>query len=96
MLFFNHTHLSDGSIIAHSHPYKPAPDGKPLHGHTDSSFVHINLLNSFLAITTVSISLGSAIFLLTSEFLPKTTTLFFSKGDELQLLLRGPPAHILN
>jgi hypothetical protein len=96
MLFFNHTHLSDGSIIAHSHPYKPAPDGKPLHGHTDSGFVYINLLNSFLAITAVSIALASAIFLLTSVFLPKTKTLFFSKGDELQLLLRGPPSHILN
>lgn len=90
-LFFNHTHMSDGRIIAHSHPFKPEIDGKPIHGHTDESFVHINLLSAFSAIIAISFSLVSALLFLSAELLPKKMSCFFPEEDELQMLLRGPP-----
>jgi len=50
---FTHTHIVNGVVIVHSHPYNPFSKGKPVnHQHSANGFVLIHFLSHFL--TTVS------------------------------------------
>jgi hypothetical protein len=94
-LFFNHTHISDGNIIVHSHPFKAAKDGKPMHNHVDYSYILIHMLNNFIA-STIPYILFAALFLfLSGELLMKIKEFHITEKWVLQNHLRGPPAKML-
>jgi hypothetical protein len=43
---FVHSHIVDGHLVTHSHPYKGTPDN-PGHCHTTAQFIYIALLSHF-------------------------------------------------
>ncbi len=94
-IFFNHTHISDGQIIVHSHPFKAGPDGKPLHEHNDTSYSLIHLLNNFYAIVATGIILSHIIYFLSREILSGPENNISFSLYKAPLLLRGPPSGML-
>ena len=90
--FFDHTHIYDGNIIVHSHPFKHQKDDKPLHNHNESAYLLINLLNHFIAKISFSIPLILLILFLSGEIIAAPV----SKSPALNYcspnLLRGPPS----
>jgi len=92
--FFDHTHICDGNIIVHSHPFRHDRDGKPLHSHTDSEYLLIHLLNNYIANGVFSIFLLSTVLVLLRE-INKATIKKFPTGVRYSLnLLRGPPGPV--
>ncbi|HAM08722.1 MAG: hypothetical protein A2X04_10325 [Bacteroidetes bacterium GWF2_41_9] len=94
-LFFNHTHISDGNIIVHSHPFKADQDGKPIHSHVDYSYILIHMLNNFITNTTLLILIAAPFLFLTGELLRKSKEIHLSEKWVLQYHLRGPPSIML-
>ena len=45
--FFVHTHIVDGQLVTHSHPYRGTPDN-PGHGHSTAQFQTIAQLSYLL------------------------------------------------
>ncbi len=91
-LFFNHTHISDGNIIVHSHPFNTGQDGKPLHTHKDYSYNLIHFLNN-LILTTAPFIVLAELYLILIEGLIEKLKQFHLKGNwALQSPLRGPPS----
>ncbi len=91
--YFNHTHIENGDVITHSHPYAPYKSDKAPHHHSKSDFIHISLLSHFITTTIFFIFLG---IILKPQF--KTSVKFFEeKSYSFNLLqsntLRGPPIH---
>jgi hypothetical protein len=46
---FSHSHIIDGQIVTHSHPYKGASDN-PGHSHTAAQLVFIEMLSHFVSL----------------------------------------------
>jgi hypothetical protein len=95
-LFFNHSHVVDGNIIVHSHPYKADKEGKPLHNHTENSFVLVHLLNNIILIAAIALILAALSVYLFRELKSFLYSLNLSLNQGLQLRKRGPPAIMLS
>jgi hypothetical protein len=54
---FFHSHIVDGQIIAHSHPYKGTPDN-PGHSHTNAQFLLIEFLSHIVILGAISVVLA--------------------------------------
>jgi len=91
-LFFNHTHISDGNIIVHSHPFKADKDGKPLHNHLNYSYVLIHMLNSFIANTSPLVIIAALFLFSYGELMGIIKEFPLSGSRVLQYNLRGPPS----
>ncbi len=83
---FIHSHIIDGEVITHSHPYSSTS-----HTHTGASIELISLLNN-LAFTLCVISILSFIETSTRFFFKQIRKQKYSDNKPLCLLLRGPPA----
>jgi hypothetical protein len=94
-LFFNHTHISDGNIIVHSHPFKADKDGKPLHNHMDYSYMLINMLNNFIANNSPLILLAALFLYMSRELLGVIKESYPAGNGVLQYQQRGPPSIML-
>jgi len=89
--FFDHTHLYDGNIIVHSHPFKPDQDGNPVHKHSDSGYLLIYTLENIIA-TVVLFSFSSLLILVASTEIIKIINTIIPPGIRITpYLLRGPP-----
>lgn len=93
--FFDHTHIYDGNIIVHSHPFKPDRDGKPMHNHGQSGYLLVYQLNNIIINIVSGLIFAFVIFALYRE-------IFAGKADNLATqffhslsLLRGPPSRML-
>ena len=94
-LFFRHSHIVDGIIIVHSHPFKADSNGTPLHSHNNNSYILIHILNDFVVLPSLPAALAPLYILFfrkaeTSEYRsihPEKTYLLFKK--------RGPPSQLL-
>ncbi|MDR2468991.1 MAG: hypothetical protein LBD27_00710 [Tannerella sp.] len=53
--FFVHTHMVDGQLVTHSHPYRGTPDN-PGHGHSTAQFQTIAQLSYVLLSAVLSIA----------------------------------------
>jgi hypothetical protein len=90
---FVHSHIVDGRIITHSHPYEGTPDN-PGHCHTTAQFISIALLSHFVTLVAtfaglVHISSGKIII----QNLFRT---FFWKQLQIRpYALRAPPTIIV-
>jgi len=94
--FFDHTHIYDGNIIVHSHPYKHDLDGKPINGHNDSNYLLIYLLNNFLVPLGLALTLISIILVLYWEIIGRAINNQISRLCKSSFLLRGPPCLMLS
>jgi hypothetical protein len=54
---FAHSHVINGQLVTHSHPYKGAPDS-PGHSHTAAQFISIALLSHFVSLSATFIALA--------------------------------------
>jgi hypothetical protein len=50
---FVHSHIVDGQVVAHSHPYRGTPDS-PSHSHTNAQFLSIEFLSHIVILGAVS------------------------------------------
>jgi hypothetical protein len=91
-IFFDHTHIYDGNIIVHSHPFKPDHDGKPLHNHNQSGYLLVYQLNNLIVNITLSLILAFVFFFLSGEVIARTLKNIPSGVYHFPSLLRGPPA----
>ena len=89
---FIHTHIVDGQLVTHSHPYRGAPDN-PGHGHSSAQFQTIVQLSLLLAF--------AAPFIICSCFLAgkkclRNSALSYHKANTkyYSFCLRGPPVFI--
>ncbi len=91
---FDHTHLHDGNIIVHSHPFKPGQDGSPIHNHNDSGYLLIYTLDNILA-TVVSFLIPLLLILATAREIIKIIKKIIPPGIRVTpYQLRGPPSVI--
>lgn len=89
--FFDHTHLYEGNIVVHSHPFKLGMDDKPMHNLCDSGYLLVYQLNNFisdilfpfLAFTIILVHTGMIIF--------KSINESASGLNHSPYFLRGPP-----
>jgi len=59
--FFSHTHIVNGEVIVHSHPYKSQPINIPTHhNHSTNEFILIHFLSNLIAIASI-LFLGNTI-----------------------------------
>ena len=91
-MFFNHTHISDGNIIVHSHPFKADKDGKPLHNHVNYSYMLIHMLNNFITNTSPFILLAPLFLYLYGELTGIIKEFHLSGSRVHPYNLRGPPS----
>lgn len=88
---FEHTHIVDGVIVVHSHPYKTLPDGAA-HHHPVTQLQFFYFLSHFVAGDgcVASLTVSFLLFLLFSYAVPLVSPGFISlpKGA---LQLRAPP-----
>ncbi|HOB84285.1 MAG TPA: hypothetical protein PKX27_06960 [Bacteroidales bacterium] len=92
--FFDHTHLHDGNIIVHSHPFKSDPNGKPVHTHNDSGFLLVCILDNIISEAIIFYFLISAILPLLREIFTSPHIILPALNNLSPYLLRGPPARI--
>jgi len=92
--FFDHTHLYDGSIIVHSHPFKPDKEGKPAHNHNDQSYVLVYFLNTIITDIITFFFLFSFFYPVLCKIIPVTITNFPSENYIYLFHLRSPPPEI--
>lgn len=87
---FPHTHVIDGKIITHSHPYASGSSGHPGHTHSAMAIAAISNLASG-ALFTIAVLL-SAIFIVTIR-LQRTERYgyHYQTGICRTIALRGPP-----
>lgn len=93
-ILFNHTHISEGSIFVHSHPFKPDCNGKPLHSHSNSVYLLVFLLNNFIADINAVFSVDDIHPAFTGEIISGVVIKSPSGGCEFKYHLRGPPSLI--
>lgn len=96
--FFTHTHIVNGVVVVHSHPYNPFSKDKPVnHDHSKNGYILIHFLSHFL--TTVSF------FTISIVVFKAALKNFFSRNNEENLSsnffissngLRAPPLSIHN
>lgn len=91
-VLFNHTHISEGSIFVHSHPFKPDSNGKPLHSHSNSVYLLVFLLNNFIADINAVFSIENIHPAFAGEIISGGVINSPSGGCEFKLHLRGPPS----
>ncbi len=91
-VFFNHTHISEGSILVHSHPFKPDHNGKPLHSHSNSVYFLVFLLNNFIADINGTNTVDSIILPHVSDIFSGIVINYPSGDCNPVFFLRGPPA----
>ncbi len=54
--FFSHTHIVDGVVIVHSHPYKAKSGNVPFnHNHSKNGFILILFISNFITIAPILI-----------------------------------------
>jgi len=94
-LFFNHTHISEGNIIFHSHPFKADKDGKPLHNHGNNSYILIHILNNFIADITPVVMLAALLLFVYRELLGVIKESYPAGNGVLLYQQRGPPSIML-
>jgi hypothetical protein len=59
--FFSHTHIVNGEVIVHSHPYKSQPKNVPFHhNHSKNEFILIHFISNLIAIAPI-LFLGNTI-----------------------------------
>jgi len=92
--FFDHAHIYDGSIIVHSHPFKPDREGKPAHNHSERSYVLVYCLNTIIANVILVFSLFSFFYTALQRITPETIVNFRSENYRYLFHLRGPPSDI--
>ncbi len=91
-VLFNHTHISEGSIFVHSHPFKSDINGKPLHSHSNSVYLLVFLLNNFIADINAVFSTDDIHPAFAGEIISGVVINSSSGGCEFKFLLRGPPS----
>lgn len=94
-LFFRHSHIVDGIIIVHSHPFKADSNGTPLHSHNNNSYILIHILNYFIVLPAVlaAMTLLYIVFIRKSE--PTGYSSIHTGNKYLLLKKRGPPSQML-
>jgi hypothetical protein len=92
--FFDHTHIYDGNVIVHSHPFKHGKDGKPMHSHNDSGYLLVYLLHNYIANIALNLSLASIILFLAGEITARTINNIPLKVRKSPFFLRGPPVRM--
>jgi hypothetical protein len=91
-ILFNHTHISEGSIFVHSHPFKPDSNGKPLHSHSNSVYLLVFQLNNFIADINAVFMVDDIHPVFTGEIISGIVIKSPSGGCEFKFHLRGPPS----
>lgn len=89
--FFDHTHISDGNIIVHSHPFKHDRNGNPLHSHKDSDYLLIYMLQNYVAIAPAILFFSGMIAILINKNITGDERNKSRKDYAISFLLRGPP-----
>lgn len=93
--FFDHAHFFEGNIVVHSHPFKPAPDGKPFHTHNASGFLLVYTLQNIVAEIFVFLITASLFLILFREIIALINNFIPSGNYRLYNFKRGPPSFIL-
>lgn len=68
LVAFLHVHRLNGSVVVHSHPYVPAPNGQAGHSHSASAFETIGLLDCFAAVTPEAVAVPLAVWSVVAVF----------------------------
>jgi hypothetical protein len=87
---FAHSHVIDGQLVTHSHPYKGAPDN-PGHSHTAAQFIAMALLAHFV---TLGVAVAGVAHVFPGKIIIRETVRN-APGKQLQIrpyALRAPPA----
>ncbi|HOW09009.1 MAG TPA: hypothetical protein PLX08_04315 [Bacteroidales bacterium] len=90
--FFDHTHISDGNIIVHSHPFKHDRNGNPVHSHKDTDYILIYLLQNYLALTPLILVFSELIAVLLNRLTKGDERKKVQKDLAFHFLHRGPPS----
>jgi hypothetical protein len=87
---FTHTHIINGQLVSHSHPYKGSPSN-PEHNHTATQLISIALLSYFV---TLSVMFVGLLHILSSKIIiRKIFQTFFDKQLQIRsYALRAPPS----
>ena len=82
---FNHTHVIDGKLVSHSHPYN-----NPSHQHSSSEFLTIFLLSLwFFSVVIATVALQALVGIRIVRKL--TGNLPVCSSPDYHYLLRAPP-----
>jgi hypothetical protein len=87
---FPHSHIVDGQLVTHSHPYKNTPDN-PGHSHTNAQLAFIELLSHFV---TSGITFAGLLCLFSGKGIVRYL-FYLSSCTQAQIRpysLRAPPA----
>jgi hypothetical protein len=86
---FTHTHVINGQLVTHSHPYKGTPSN-PEHSHTTTQLISIALLSYFV---TLSATFVRFLHILSGKIIiRKIFQPFFDKQLQIRFYaLRAPP-----
>lgn len=90
-VLFNHTHITEGSILVHSHPFKSDHDGKPLHSHSNTVYFLVFLLNNFIADVNAINTAENILLPFVRNIVSGIVTNFPSGDCDPESFLRGPP-----
>ena len=86
---FVHSHVVDGRIITHSHPYRGVPDN-PGHSHSSAQLLLIEFLSHIVMMSAISAAMAHVLF--GKIFLRKTSCDFICKhAGIISYSLRAPP-----
>ncbi|MDR2533550.1 MAG: hypothetical protein LBC81_02045 [Tannerellaceae bacterium] len=86
---FVHTHIVDGQLVTHSHPYRGAPDS-PGHGHSSTQLQTIAQLSLLLAYAAPAVIF--ACFLAGKRSLRNLSVTSHKANNKVySFCLRGPP-----
>lgn len=90
--FYTHVHVVDGVTIVHSHPFKKAVPGQPLHSHSPAGFQLIHSVSSFSSTSDVvfQVHFGTYAKAVSAE-LKKALEFVFLEALPGTLFLRAPP-----
>jgi|GEM_PF-1320065 len=89
--FFDHTHISDGNIIVHSHPFKHDRNGNPTHNHKDTDYLLIYLIQNYLAIAPAILFFSELISIIIKKIIAGKERNKNPKDLIFSFLQRGPP-----
>jgi hypothetical protein len=86
---FSHSHIVNGQLVTHSHPYKGTSDN-PGHNHTTAQFISISLLSHFV---TLGAAFAGLVHILSGKkiILNLSRTFFYKQAQIRSYSLRAPP-----
>jgi hypothetical protein len=90
---FTHSHIVNGQLLTHSHPYK-GTSANPEHSHTTAQFVSIALLSHFVTLSATFV--GLLHILSVKIIIRKISRTFFDKQLQIRpYALRAPPCNAI-